>query len=136
MNHGIIVIPREIRTWNFEEEERSRAIHTSHTRGALPMKYKTQKLDFELTNESPETASSSSTSFVTLLNGQCHLQQFQKLFSTSMETLFSDFTLSLPFKAQITGLSLFVSFPFLFLVPFNSITDCLCFTEIKSYEPG
>lgn len=100
----------------FGEEEEEREItchpHESYTWSSLPMKYKTQKLDFELQKGSPETAFS--TSFVTLLNGQCHLQQFQNLFSTSMETLFSDFTLSLPFKAQIAGLSLLVSFPFCF----------------------
>lgn len=117
-----------------KKKERSRAIHMSHTRGAAyqwNIKRKNWILNYK---GSPETAFS--TSFVALLNGQCHLQQFQNLFSTSMETLFSDFTLSLPFKAQIAGLSLLVSFPFCFLVPFNSITDCLCFTEIKSYEPG
>lgn len=124
---------KEIRTWNFEEEERSRAIHMSHTRGANQwnIKCKNWILNYEWIPRnsffyqlrySPKWAVPLAAISEALLyfHGDPLLR-----FHTLSTLQSSDYRF-----VSICFLS------FLFLVPFNSITDCFCFTEIKSYEPG
>lgn len=121
----------------FGEEEEEREItchpHESYTWSSLPMKYKTQKLDFEL-QRIPRN------SFFYQLRyspkwAVPHAAISEALLYFHGDPLLRFHTLSTLQSSDCRFVSVgFLSF--LFLVPFNSITDCLCFTEIKSYEPG